>query len=119
MAGRGPAEHYSRMAWASPCDVPATNASLAPAPNSLTDEGAVTLEEVLETVSEFGEASRDLVAWEFALDGGELTGVWDQAVGEGLLRPVVKPGGTGEQMYALAAPGHVPARASAHCHLFD
>jgi hypothetical protein len=88
-------------------------------PNSLTDVGAVTLEEVLETVSEFGQASRDLVAWEFALDGGELAGVWDQAVGEGLLRPVVELGGTGEQMYALAAPGHVPARASAHRQSFN
>jgi hypothetical protein len=74
---------------------------------------------MLETVSEFGQADRDLVAWGFALDGGELAGVWDQAVGEGLLRPVVDLGGTGERMYALATPGHVPARASAHCHLFD
>ena len=100
-------------------DVVASTALLSPNPNSLTDVGAVTLEQVLETVGEFGEASRDLVAWEFALDGGELAGVWDQAVGEGLLRPVVGLGGTGEQMYALAAPGQVPARASAHCHSFD
>ena len=35
----------------------------------------------------------------------ELIGVWDLAVGEGLLRSEVHSGGTGEQMYALVAPG--------------
>jgi hypothetical protein len=71
----------------------------------MDDKGAVTLEDVLETVGEFGMASRDLVAWEFALDEGELAEVWDQAVGEGLLRPVAGRDGTGEQMYVLGAPG--------------
>jgi predicted Rdx family selenoprotein len=78
------------------------------------DVGAVTLEEVLETVGEFGMASQDLVAWEFAVDGSELATVWDQAVGEGLLRPVKGRDETGEQMYVLAAPGASLVRASAH-----
>lgn len=87
----------------------------------ITDERAdvrdggciVTLAQVLETVDEFGTASRGLVAWEFALDGSELAEVWDQAVGEGLLRPVADRDDAGEQMYVLAAPGHSPMRASA------
>jgi hypothetical protein len=81
----------------------------------ITDElSPVTVEDVLKTMSEFGMASRDLVAWEFALDGGDLAEVWDQAVGEGLIRPVPDRDNTGEQMYALATPGHSPVRASAH-----
>jgi hypothetical protein len=84
------------------------------AARELLDEGAVTLTDVLDTVAEFGMASRGLVAWEFALDGSELAEVWDQAVGEGLLRPVADRDDTGEQMYALAEPGRLPVRASAH-----
>jgi hypothetical protein len=68
-------------------------------------DGAITLEEILETVREFGSASLGLVAWEFSLDDSELIGVWDLAVGEGLLRLVGHSQGTGEQMYALATPG--------------
>ena len=90
--------------------------ALDPFRESSLDKGAVTLEDVLDTVREFGKASRDLIAWEFALDGGGLAWIWDQAVGEGLLRPDQDSGGTGEQMYVLSGPGHSPARASAHCH---
>lgn len=86
-------------------------------PETSMAEGAVTLEDVLGTVREFGKASRELVAWEFALDGSELAWIWDQAVGEGLLRPDDDSGGTGEQMYVLSGSGQLPARASAHRHL--
>lgn len=81
---------------------------------SLADEGAVTLEDVLEPRKEFGTASRALLAWEFTLDGTEPPVVWDQAVGEGLLRSDEEFGGTGGQMYVRVGPGFSPVRASAH-----
>jgi hypothetical protein len=44
-------------------------------------------------------------ARELSLGGSALVGVWDLAVGEGLLRSVGNWRGTGEQMYVRAAPG--------------
>jgi hypothetical protein len=75
----------------------------------------VSLEDVLQTVEEFGSASLDLIAWEFSVPVAELTEIWDQAVGAGLLRLVGSRNGAGEQMYAVATPGHVASqRTSAH-----
>ena len=77
-------------------------------------ESAVSLEDVLETVEEFGSASLGLIAWEFSVPVTDLVELWDQAVGAGLLRPVGSRDGAGEQMYATATPGHVAQRTSAH-----
>jgi hypothetical protein len=74
----------------------------------------VSLDDVLETVEEFGSASLDLIAWEFSVPVAELTELWDQVVGAGLLRPVGSSQGTGEQMYAIATPGRAAQRTSAH-----
>jgi hypothetical protein len=81
---------------------------------SATGDCTVSLEDVLETVEEFGSASLDLIAWEFSVPVAELTELWDHAVGAGLLRPVGSSQGTGEQMYAIALPGHAAQRTSAH-----
>jgi hypothetical protein len=74
----------------------------------------VSLEDILETVEEFGSASLDLVAWEFSVPVAELTERWDQAVGAQLLRPAGTSQGAGEQMYEVAKPGHMALRTSAH-----
>jgi hypothetical protein len=91
----------------------ASNALARPLDSAL-DECAVSLEDVLQTVEEFGSASLDLIAWEFSVPVADLSELWDQAVGAGLLRPVGICEGAGEQMYVIAAPGHVAQRASAH-----
>jgi hypothetical protein len=104
--------HHVRVAPQPAYDV-AIAATFTDQLEPLTNDGAVTLEDVLGAVREFGSASIELVAWEFSVSEDELIGVWDQAVGEGLLRPVGDSRGTGEQMYAFAEPGH--ARTSAHC----
>ncbi len=46
------------------------------------------LEEVLETVREFGAASLGLVAWELSLTEEELAPAWAYAIRTGLLRTV-------------------------------
>jgi hypothetical protein len=81
---------------------------------SAVGEWAVSLEDVLETVEEFGSASLDLIAWEFSVPVAELAELWDQAVGAGLLRLAGSRDGAGEQMYARATPGHVAQRTSAY-----
>ena len=46
------------------------------------------LEEILETVREFGAASLGLVAWELSLPEEDLAPAWAHAIRTGLLRPV-------------------------------
>ena len=46
------------------------------------------LEEILDTVQEFGAASLGLVAWELSLPEEELAPAWAHAIRTGLLRPV-------------------------------
>jgi hypothetical protein len=46
------------------------------------------LDEVLETVREFGAASLGLVAWELSLAEEDLAPAWSFAIANGLLRPV-------------------------------
>jgi hypothetical protein len=46
------------------------------------------LDEILETVSEFGAASLGLVAWELSLAEDELAAAWAHAIRSGLLRPL-------------------------------
>jgi hypothetical protein len=62
----------------------------------------VGLDDVLETVQEFGAASLELVAWEFCLAADALEGVWRQAVQRGLISPVGRCPSTGELMFAPA-----------------
>ena len=73
----------------------------------------VSLEDVLETVEEFGSASLDLIAWEFSVQVEALAGLWGHAVEAGMLHPVGTSDSAGEQMYAVATAGHVAQRASA------
>ena|ERR1700685_4354637 len=104
MARARPAKHDCGVSPQLVRDVTADVGSWTDTLESLAHQG-VTLEDVLETVGEFGSASLDLVAWEFSISESELMGVWDLAVGAGLLRSVGLSRGTGEQMYALATPG--------------
>jgi hypothetical protein len=46
------------------------------------------LDEILDTVQEFGAASLGLVAWELSLQEEELAPAWAYAIRTGLLRPV-------------------------------
>jgi hypothetical protein len=46
------------------------------------------LDEILDTVREFGAASLGLVAWELSLPEEELAPAWAYAIRTGLLRPV-------------------------------
>jgi hypothetical protein len=105
MARTAAAKHDSGVSPQPAHDVTADVGSFSDTLEPLAREGAVTLEDVLETVGEFGSASLDLVAWEFSISESELMGVWDLAVGARLLRSVGLSKGTGEQMYVLATPG--------------
>jgi hypothetical protein len=77
-------------------------------------EWKVSLEDVLETIEEFGKASLDLIAWEFSVPVEAVADSWEHAVEAGLLRPVGTADSAGEQMYVIATPGRVAARASAY-----
>lgn len=46
------------------------------------------LDEILDTVREFGAASLGLVAWELSLPEEDLAPAWAYAIRTGLLRPV-------------------------------
>jgi hypothetical protein len=109
MARKGARDHDSGMAPSFASEAVSVRPLESP-----VGECPVSLEDVLETVEEFGSASLDLIAWEFSVPAAELAAVWDQAVGEGLLRLVGSLKGAGEQMYAIATPGHVAQRTSAH-----
>ena len=68
------------------------------APNS------ACLDDVLETIREFGSASLGLVAWELCLPEQELRPLWQRALREGLIRPAESSPETSEPMFSLAAP---------------
>ncbi len=65
------------------------------------------LDEILDTVQEFGAASLGLVAWELSLSEEELAPAWAHAIRTGLLAPVgagmhAPVGGGAEMDYMLA-----------------
>jgi hypothetical protein len=73
------------------------------------------LEEILDTVREFGAASLGLVAWELSLSEEELAPAWAHAIRTGLLRPVgagmhAPAVVAGETTYTLATEAREPAR---------
>jgi hypothetical protein len=73
------------------------------------------LDEILDTVQEFGAASLGLVAWELSLWEEELAPAWAYAIRTGLLRPVGAgmhaPAGDGaEAPYTLVTDDREPAR---------
>jgi hypothetical protein len=109
MATSGPRRDDSRMAPPSACEVVSVRPLESPA-----GAWTISLEDVLDTVEELGSASLDLIAWELSIHVAELAGVWDHAVGEGLLRPAGSRTGAGEQMYAVAMLGRAAKRTSAH-----
>ena len=61
------------------------------------------LEAVLETVTDFGEASLELVAWELSLPEATLASAWDQVVRERLVEHAGECRETGELLYRLAS----------------
>jgi hypothetical protein len=65
------------------------------------DLDGVGLPDVLDTVQEFGLASRGLVAWEYGLPESAVADAWSVAVGQGLIRAVGICDETGETMFAL------------------
>jgi hypothetical protein len=63
----------------------------------------IDLDEVVETVKEFGAASLGLVAWEFSLPEASVAVAWNRAIRKQLIRPVGPCPETGEGMFAVAA----------------
>ena len=73
------------------------------------------LDEILETVREFGAASLGLVAWELSLPEEDLAPAWAYAIRTGLLQPVgaglhAPAGDSAETAYTLATEDCEPAR---------
>ncbi len=89
----------------------------------MTQDGPISmqvmwLDEILETVAEFGAASLGLVAWELSLPEEELAPAWAHAVSTGLLRPAgagihAAATSTWETPYTLATEVRVAARSPA------
>jgi len=59
----------------------------------------VGVDDIVETVKEFGAASLELVAWEFSLPPRVVDAPWRQAVERGLIAPVGRCPDTYEQMF--------------------
>jgi hypothetical protein len=73
-------------------------------PRKGTQRGeTIDLDEVVQTVREFGAASLELVAWEFSLPETAVAGAWNRAIRKQLIRPVGPCPETGEGMFAIAA----------------
>ena len=68
------------------------------------------LRSLLETVDEFGSASRELVAWEYGLDQEAIEPVWRAALDDGLIRFIGQDAQTGEAMYTLTRQGRARLR---------
>jgi hypothetical protein len=64
---------------------------------------AIDVDEVVETVKEFGVASLELVAWEFSVSEDSVATAWNRAVRKQLIRPVGPCPETGEGLFAIAA----------------
>ncbi len=81
--------------------------------DGLTSMQVAWLDEILETVREFGAASLGLVAWELSLGEEELAPAWAHAVRTGLLRragTALQAGATAwETPYTLATEVRVAA----------
>lgn len=72
------------------------------------------LDEVLDTVREFGAASLGLVAWELSLAEEEIAPAWAHAIRRGLLKPAGRGEywsgtDTAETPYTLATESRKPA----------
>jgi len=65
----------------------------------------VALREILDVIAEFGEASRELVAWELRCDVAEIAPGWRRALAEGLLGDGRLDPISGEEMKALSLRG--------------
>lgn len=62
------------------------------------------VDEIVNTVAEFGSASLGLVAWELCLAEEQLRDAWEQTLDRGWLEPTGPDGETGEEMFRLVAP---------------
>lgn len=67
----------------------------------VTSLGARWLPELLETLSEFGTASLELVAWELSLSEEELLDARRQAISNGLIEVAGRDRGSDEETYRL------------------
>lgn len=63
----------------------------------------IGVDEIVETVKEFGVASLELVAWEFSVSEEAVAAAWNRAVRKQLIRPVGLCPQTGEGLFAVAA----------------
>jgi hypothetical protein len=75
---------------------------------------AVGVTSVVDTVSEFGEASLELVAWELSVPERTLEYVWAQAIEHGMLRAAGVCPTTGERLF-VAVPARSRSRADGRC----
>jgi hypothetical protein len=65
----------------------------------------VPLHEILDVIADFGEASRELVAWELQCHVADVAPGWRRALAEGLVGdPHIDPM-SGEEMRALSLRG--------------
>jgi hypothetical protein len=62
-----------------------------------------TMDELLETIGEFGSASLALVAWDFWLSEEQLSPLWMKAARSGLIQPAGRCPETSEPIYSLTA----------------
>jgi hypothetical protein len=81
---------------------------------SVADEGAVTLLDVLDTVGDLGTTSRALFAWEFAWTEVSSHRSGTRRSEMGCSDRKHQSGATGERVCARSGPGQLPARTSAH-----
>jgi hypothetical protein len=65
----------------------------------------VALREILDVIAEFGEASRELVAWELRCDVDEVAPGWRRALAEGLVGAARLDPISGEEMRPLSLRG--------------
>jgi hypothetical protein len=73
--------------------------------DSQPGRGTPELEELLDTIHEFGAASLGLIAWDLWLPEEELLTVWLKAIYDGLIQQAGPCPDTGEVMYTLSARG--------------
>lgn len=62
------------------------------------------VDEIVNTVADFGSASLELVAWELCLSEEQLRDAWEQTLDRGWLEPAGPDEETGEEMFRLVAP---------------
>jgi hypothetical protein len=62
----------------------------------------ISLDRVVETVAEFGQASFELVAWELYVSEAKLEPVWRRAVERGLIHEAGTCWESGERLYEVS-----------------